>query len=85
MSQLTVDILTGRDGQAAPEFTKGAIISGVVTATTLNQNMTLNDTTTGEDLDCNLVIAESQMVIDAGIGLTVGDGKKVLTDLYDIY
>ena len=40
MSQLNVDIITGRDGQAAPEFTKGAIISGVVTATTLNQNMT---------------------------------------------
>ena len=40
MSQLNVDIITGRDGQAAPEFTKGAIITGVVTATTLNQNVT---------------------------------------------
>ena len=39
MSQLNVDIITGRDGQAAPEFTKGAIITGVVTATTLNQNV----------------------------------------------
>ena len=44
MSQLNVDIITGRDGQAAPEFTKGAIITGVVTATTLNQNVTVSYT-----------------------------------------
>ena len=40
MSQLNVDVITGRDGQAAPEFTKGLVVTGVVTATTLNQNMT---------------------------------------------
>ena len=49
MSQLNVDIITGRDGQAAPEFTKGAIITGVATATTLNQNAT-GDLTVGRNL-----------------------------------
>ena len=38
MSQLNVDVITGRDGQAAPEFTKGLVVTGVVTATTLNQS-----------------------------------------------
>ena len=37
MSQLNVDVITGRDGQAAPEFTKGLVVTGIVTATTLNQ------------------------------------------------
>ena len=40
MSQLNVDVITGRDGQAAPEFTKGLVVTGVATATILNQNMT---------------------------------------------
>ena len=39
MSQLNVDVITGRDGQAAPEFTKGLVVTGIVTATTLNQNI----------------------------------------------
>ena len=38
MSQLNVDIITGKDGYSAPEFTKGLSVSGVITATTLNQN-----------------------------------------------
>ena len=38
MSQLNVDVITGRDGQAAPEFTKGLVVTGVATATVLNQN-----------------------------------------------
>ena len=38
MSQLNVDIITGKDGLSAPEFTKGLSVSGVITATTLNQN-----------------------------------------------
>ena len=40
MSQLNVDIITGKDGYSAPEFTKGLSVSGVVTATSLNQNAT---------------------------------------------
>ena len=48
MSQLNVDVITGRDGQGAPEFTKGAIITGVVTATTLNQNLS-GDLTVGRN------------------------------------
>ena len=85
----TVDVsIEGGGGTSAgtrinyPDGTKSPFMLSMAHIT---QNMTLNDTTTGEDLDCNLVIAESQMVIDAGIGLTIGDGKKVLTDLYDIY
>ena len=49
MSQLNVDVITGRDGQAAPEFTKGLVVTGVATATVLNQSMT-GDFTVGRNL-----------------------------------
>ena len=49
MSQLNVDVITGRDGQAAPEFTKGLVVTGVATATVLNQTMT-GDFTVGRNL-----------------------------------
>ena len=53
-------------------------------ASHVTKNLTLDDATTGETVDCNIVIAESQMVIDAGIGLTIGKGKKTIPDLYKV-
>ena len=65
-----------------PDGTKSPFM---LSSTHLNKNMVIDNTSTGETIDCNVVVAESQMIIDAGIGLTIGSGKKVLPDLYDIF
>ena len=44
MSQLNVDIITARDGQGAPSFSKGAVVTGVATATTFKGNLEGNVT-----------------------------------------
>ena len=64
-----------------PDGTKSPFM---LSLTHLNQNMILDNATTGETVDCNIVIAESQMVIDAGIVLTIGKGKKTIPDLYKV-
>ena len=51
----------------------------------ITKNITLDDVNTGEDLDCLIVVAQSQLFIDNGINLTIGEGKKLLIDLHDIY
>ena len=65
-----------------PDGTKSPFM---LSSTHLNKNMVIDNTSTGETIDCNVVVAESQMIIDTGIGLTIGSGKKVLPDLYDIF
>ena len=47
--------------------------------------MTLDDATTGEPDDCNIVTTESSFTIDDSVVLTVGDGKTVIPDLYNEY
>ena len=44
MSQINVNTITGKDGGSAVNFPNGIIVTGVVTATTLNQNVTGNVT-----------------------------------------
>ena len=42
MSQLNVDVITNKDGTGSPSFSKGAVVTGVVTATTFDGNVTGN-------------------------------------------
>ena len=44
MSQINVNTITGKDGGSAVNFPHGITVTGVVTATTLNQNVTGNVT-----------------------------------------
>ena len=44
MSQINVNTITGKDGGSAVNFPHGITVTGVVTATTLNQNVTGNIT-----------------------------------------
>ena len=39
MSQINVNTITGKDGGSAVNFPHGITVTGVVTATTLNQNV----------------------------------------------
>ena len=47
MSQINVNTITGKDGGSAVNFPHGIIVTGVVTATQLNQNVTGNITASG--------------------------------------
>ena len=40
MSQLQVDTILNTNGDGAPDFPHGMTVTGIVTATTLNQNVT---------------------------------------------
>ena len=57
----------------------------MLSTTHIKKNISIDNTSTGETIECNVVVAESQMIIDSGIGITIGRGKKVLPDLYDIF
>ena len=50
----------------------------------VTQNLTLDNTTTGETINCNIIVDASHLVIDNGINLVIGVGKKVIPELYII-
>ena len=50
----------------------------------IKEDINLDDATTGEDLDANIIVTESTFTVNAGVALTVGDGKTVIPDLYNV-
>ena len=50
----------------------------------VTKNLTLDNATTGETIECNIIVAASQLVIDNGISLEIGQGKKTIPDLYKV-
>ena len=50
----------------------------------VTQSITLDSSTTGETIPANIVIGESILVIDTGIGVTIGDNNTVIPDLYNV-
>lgn len=46
MSILRADSIKGRDGVSAPEFPQGMVVTGIVTATILQQDATFTGVTT---------------------------------------
>ena len=50
----------------------------------VTQNLTLDNITTGETINCKIIVDASHLVIDNGISLVIGAGKKVIPDLYNI-
>lgn len=49
----------------------------------VTESITLDSSTTGETIPANIVIGESILVIDTGIGVTIGDNNTVVPDLFD--
>ena len=88
VSGTSVDVsIEGGGGTSAGgriNYSDGTKSPFMVSVAHVTKNINLDNTTTGETIDCNIVIAESQMVIDAGIGLTIGKGKKTIPDLYKV-
>jgi len=87
----TVDIsIAGGGGGAAGagtviNYPNGTASPFILSHTHITENITLDDATTGEDDDANIVVGESTFVVDDGVSLTVGEGKKVIPDLYDVF
>lgn len=50
----------------------------------VTQSITIDSTLTGETIPANIVIGESTLVIDTGIGVTIGDNNTVVPDLYNV-
>ena len=88
VSGTAVDVsIEGGGGTSAGgriNYSDGTKSPFMVSVAHVTKNINLDNATTGETIDCNIVIAESQMVIDAGIGLTIGQGKKTIPDLYKV-
>ena len=72
MSQLNVDVITGRDGQAAPEFTKGLVVTGIITATTLNQSAS-GDLTVGRNIKATGITTSTGGFVGAVTGNVTGN------------
>ena len=51
----------------------------------IEENMTLDDAGTGEADDCNIVTEAATLIFDDSVTLTVGEGKTLIPDLYNVY
>jgi hypothetical protein len=95
MSQLNVDSIKNRTGTGAPSFPNGAVVTGVVTATTFSGNITgtaatfsgnvsIAGTLTYEDVtnvdSLGIITGRTGVRIDAG-GLVVTAGISTFSDL----
>ena len=57
----------------------------IVSHTHIKESITLDDVTTNESDDCNIVMTESTFTVDDNIVITVGEGKTVVPDLYNVF
>ena len=79
MSILRADSIKGRDGVSAPEFPQGINVTGVVTATVLNQNA-VNDLNVSGILTATQISVGTAVTITGGIVTAtsfVGDGSSL--------
>jgi len=74
MSIIRADSIKNRVGDGAPDFPNGITVTGVVTATTLNQNVTGIVTATGLDINGNADVSGN---LSVGGVLTYEDVKNV--------
>ena len=82
MSQLNVDTIKNREGTGAPSFPDGAVVTGVVTATSgsFTGNVSIGGTLTYEDVtnidSIGIITARSGLNVTAGIS-TLSGGVNV--------
>ena len=51
----------------------------------IEESIQLNDATTGEVDDCNVVTEAATLICDDNIVITIDDGKTLIPDLYNVY
>ena len=47
--------------------------------------MTLDNSTVGETIDCNIIVESHTLVVNTGIGLTIEQGKTLIPDVYNVF
>ena len=84
----TVDIsIAGGGGGAAGagtviNYPNGTASPFILSIGRVTQSIDLDDTVAAED--SNIVVGGSTIIVDDGATVTVGEGKKVIADLYDV-
>ncbi len=85
----TVDVsIAGGGGASAGEvinYPSGTKSPFILSHARIKENINLDDAITGEDLDANIVVTESTFTVNTGVALTVGEGKTIIPDLYNVY
>jgi hypothetical protein len=78
MSQLNIDFIKNRTGTGAPSFPNGAVVTGVVTATTFNGNLTGNATGLSgtPNLNVGVVTTSGDVTINAQGDLRLADSDS---------
>ena len=88
VSGTSVDVsIEGGGGTTAGgriNYSDGTKSPFMVSVAHVTKNINLDNATTGETIDCNIIVDASHLVIDNGISLVIGAGKKVIPDLYNI-
>ena len=79
MSELWVDTFKNETGKGAPDFPNGITVTGVITATTLNQTLNGDLTVTGKVSIGGTLTYEDVTNIDAVGIITARDGIRVGT------
>jgi hypothetical protein len=72
MSKLQVDDIVNKDDNGSPTFSKGAVVTGIATATTFNGNLTGTATTA-----TNAINAESGSALETSINGKTSPGKAI--------
>jgi hypothetical protein len=76
MSKLQVNDIVNKDDNGSPTFSKGAVVTGVATATTFDGNVTGNLTGTATTAT-NAVNAESGSALETSINGKTSPGKAI--------
>ena len=88
VSGTSVDVsIEGGGGTSAGgriNYSDGTKSPFMVSVAHVTKNINLDNTTTGETIDCNIIVDASNLIIDNGVNLIIGAGKKVIPDLYNI-
>lgn len=86
MSQLNVDVITNKTGTGAPSFSNGAVITGVITATTFSGNVTGTSATFSGNVSIagtltyeDVTNIDSVGLVTARTGVRVSDGGLIVT------
>ncbi len=89
VSGTVVDVsIEGGGGASAGEvinYPSGTKSPFILSHARIKENINLDDAITGEDLDANIVVTESTFTVNTGVALTVGEGKTIIPDLYNVY
>ena len=72
-------------GEAVQYSGSGSKSPFIISHTHIKESVTLDDAGTGEPDDCNIVTTESSFTVDDSVVITVGEGKTIIPDLYNVF